>query len=280
VAETADKAFSDAPGGLAGGGNDDLGTMSAWYILSQIGIYPVDPGIPDFEVCTPRFKRIVIHLEPPYAGKQFVIEAPDAAPENEYIQSAVLNGAPLTKPWFHESAITNGGTWTLQLGPQPNKSWAALTKDRPYSLSTGYGPLPPNPIVHALVPTSQEQPHTWRYTTDDPGGDAWSQASFNDQSWKESPGPFGARGRNAPAGMGTPWQTKHIWMRRTFTLPEAKGQLALLMRHGQTMDVYINGVLAVTTTGLSTSYTLYPLSLESVEALHPRHQCDRRPWIP
>lgn len=272
VAETADKAFADTPGGLAGGGNDDLGTMSAWYVLSQIGIYPVDPGIPDFEVCTPRFQRIVIQLKTPYTGKQFVIEAADAAPGNEYIQSAVLNGASMTKPWFHKSEMTVGGTWTLQLGPQPNKSWAALTENRPYSLSTGYSHLPPNPVVHTLVPTAQAQPQVWRYTTDDPGGNAWCQLSFNDQSWKEGPAPFGVMpgpgSRARPSQARTAWGTRQIWMRRTFTLPEAKGQLALLMRHGQTVDVYINGVLAVTASGLSTGYVIYPLSAESIAALH------------
>ena len=69
VAETADKEFADSPGGLAGGGNDDLGTMSSWYVLSQLGFYPVDPGVPDFEVCTPRFPKIVIHLQSPHLGK-------------------------------------------------------------------------------------------------------------------------------------------------------------------------------------------------------------------
>ncbi len=266
VAETADKAFTDTSGGLAGGGNDDLGTMSAWYILSQIGIYPVDPGIPDFEVCTPRFKRIVVHLEPPYAGKQFVIEAPDAAPENEYIQSAVLNGTALTKPWLHESDITNGGTWTLQLGPQPNKSWAALTRNRPYSLSTGYNHFPQHPILQTLVPTSQEQPQTWRYTTDDPGNDSWYNTDFNDEGWKEGPGPFGSQGRNGKKG--TAWHTKQIWMRRTFTLQEMQGQLALLIAHQESIDVYINGVLAVTSPGSSRTYTVYPLSAEGLAALH------------
>ena len=62
VAETADRAFQDDPGGLADGGNDDLGTMSAWYVLSQLGFYPVDPGVPCFEVCTPRFPQAILHL--------------------------------------------------------------------------------------------------------------------------------------------------------------------------------------------------------------------------
>jgi predicted alpha-1,2-mannosidase len=259
VAETADKAFTDTPGGLAGGGNDDLGTMSAWYVLSQIGFYPVDPGIPDFEVCTPRFKQIVIHLGQPYPGKEFVILAPDATPGNEYIHSAVLNGVPQTKPWFHESEITGGGTWSLKLGPEPNREWASLPQDRPYSLSTGYNHFPQKPVLHVLVPTSQNESHLWRYTTESPGSD-WSKKDFDDRNWKQGAAPFGRR---------TPWNTGDIWMRRTFTLPPQQGQLAILMSHQQSAEVYINGVLAVTSPGPSSSYVVFPIAAESLAALHP-----------
>jgi hypothetical protein len=156
----------------------------------------------------------------------------------------------------------------LKLGPAPNKNWAALTKDRPYSLSTGYNHLPLHPILQTLVPTSQDQPQTWRYSTDDPGNDNWYQTGFNDQGWKEAPGPFGSRGRNAAAG-GTAWHTKQIWLRRSFTLQEMQGQIALLIAHQESIDVYINGVLAVTSPGSSRTYTVYPLSAEGLAALHP-----------
>lgn len=266
VAETADKAFTDTPGGLAGGGNDDLGTMSAWYVLSQLGFYPVDPGVPDFEICTPRFKQITIHLSSPYRGKEFVIDAPDAAPENEYIQSAVLNGMPLVRPWIHESELTRGGTWTLKLGAQPNHDWASLPQNRPYSLSTGYNHFPQHPVLNTLVPTSQEAPQTWRYTTENPDND-WANADFDDKSWKEGPAPFGGRSRTVQPG--TPWNTNEIWMRRTFTLPATPGQPAVLMSHQQSGEVYINGVLAVTSPGPSTSYVVFPITLESAATLHP-----------
>ena len=258
VAETADKSFDDTPGGLAGGGNDDLGAMSAWYILSQMGFYPVDPGIPDFEICTPRFKQIVVHLSPPYAGKEFTIQAPDAAPQNEYIQSAVLNGISQTRPWLHELEITGGGTWSLKLGPEPNREWASLTQNRPYSLSTGYNHFPPNPAIKVLVPTSQTDPQIWRYTTDDPGPD-WTKPGFDDSKWKEGPAPFGRR---------TPWNTNNIWIRRSFTLPPVQGQPAILMSHQQGADVYINGVLAVTSPGPSSSYIVFPMTAEGAAALH------------
>lgn len=266
VAETADAAFTDSPGGLAGGGNDDLGTMSAWYVLSQMGFYPVDPGIPDFETCTPRFRQIIIHLSPPYPGKEFVIRASGAVPENEYIQSAAFNGVTQTQPWFHETEITSGGTWSLKLGPTPNRDWAALPQDRPYSLCTGYNHFPPHPILKTLVPTSQNEPQLWHYTTDDPGG-TWFSPDFDDSGWKLGRASFGSRGwGNHPR---TRWDSNELWMRRTFTLSKIQGQIAVLMRHQQGADVYINGVLAVTSPGPSQSYAVFPLLPDALKALHP-----------
>ena len=267
VAETADSSFTDEPGGLAGGGNDDLGTMSAWYVLSQIGFYPVDPGIPDFEVCTPRFKKIVINLNPPYAGRQFIIEAPEAASQNEYIQSTILNGKPLTRPWFHESEITNGGTWAVKLGAKPNYEWATLPKDRPYSLSTGYNHFPKNPILHILVPTSQDTPQVWRYTTQNPGSN-WFQSDFNDQNWNEGPASFGARDWRIKYAR-TNWNTDDIWMHRTFTLTDIHGQPAISMCHDEDAEVYINGILALTAPGYSDTYATFPITPESAATLHP-----------
>jgi len=268
VAETADRAFTDEPGGLAGGGNDDLGTMSAWYVLSQMGFYPVDPGISDFEVCTPRFKKISIRLEPPYSTNGFVIEAPDAGPEKMFIQSAVLNGKPFTRPWFHESEITGGGTWSLVLGSKPDPKWAALSKDRPYSLSTGYNHFPANPVLRTLVPTSQETPQTWRYTTENPGG-GWAKTDFNDGSWLQGEASFGEKSWDSKVPAHTHWNTGNIWIRRTFQLAEIPGQPAVLMRHYEDADVYLNGVHAFTAPGKSTEYSVFPVSAESAASLHP-----------
>ena len=266
VAETADTAFTNGPGGLAGGGNDDLGTMSAWYVFTQLGFYPVDPGIADFEVCTPRFNEITIHLKPPYAGKEFTIQAPEAAPKNEYFQSATLNGAAQIRPWFHESEITGGGTWLLKLGPAPNPQWAALPKDRPYSLSTGYNHFPAKPVLTTLVPTSQETPQVWHYTTRDPG-DGWFRTDFPDAQWKEGPASFGAKDGRIKE-VRTLWNTDNIWLRRSFVLGALHGQAAIFMRHEQDAEVYLNGVHALTAPGSSRSYATFPISSESAATLH------------
>ncbi len=262
VAQTADQVFTDTPGGLAGG-NDDLGTMSSWYILSQLGFYPVDSGTPYLEVCTPRFPRVVINLSATHAGKQFIIEAPNAAPDQEYIQSATLNGAPLDKPWFDEAAILSSGTWTVQVGAQPNKNWGASPFNRPPSLSTGLTHVPQNPILQPLGETDKNV--VWRYSTDKPAED-WFKAGFDDTKWKSGPGGFGTD--DVGVTPRTVWNTDDIWMRRTVTLPAAFKAPVVSAYHDQDIDVYLNGVLAAQVSGWTHSYDALPISAQAAATLH------------
>ena len=120
-----------------GTGNDDCGEMSAWYVLSQIGLYQVDPGNPDFELSTPRFRQITIHLQAPHKGKTFVIRTSNGGGKNMYIQSATLDGRAMNKPWLPERRVFQGGTWDVTAGPTPDKNWGAARGDAPPSLSTG-----------------------------------------------------------------------------------------------------------------------------------------------
>ncbi len=142
VAENADTSFTDSPYGLAwsktrSAGNDDCGEMSAWYVLTQIGLYQVDPSHPDFEVTTPRFPKITIHLQTPHRGKTFVITTSNGGGKNMYIQSATLDGKPLNKPWLPERMVFHGGTWNVTAVASPNKNWGAARGVEPPSLSTG-----------------------------------------------------------------------------------------------------------------------------------------------
>lgn len=139
VAQIAEKAFTDTPGGLAGGGNDDCGEMSAWYVLTQLGMYPEFPARPQFVLSTPRFRRIVIHLRAPYKGREFIINATGADGKNVYIQSSTLNGHVLNRPWMPESAITDGGVWDVREGSHPNKRWGSARDASPWSISTASG---------------------------------------------------------------------------------------------------------------------------------------------
>jgi predicted alpha-1,2-mannosidase len=281
VAETADQVFTDAPGGLANGGNDDLGEMSAWYILSQLGFYPVDPGLPYFETCTPRFPKATLHLGAGAGAKVFTIEAPEASPENIYIQSAALNGTPLIKPWFDEKEILSGGEWQVSVGPQPNLNWGANPFDRPYSLSTGLHYLPPDAVPVPLIPPVADAPLIWRYTTTQPGHD-WMQPDFPDRDWQEAPGGFGTD--DVGVKPRTSWTSEDIWMRTTFELKAVPSHAALAVYHDKGFEVYLNGILAARDLDYVHEYQLVKLLSpdageavtlhvgQNVLALHVRHQ--------
>ncbi len=122
------KLYSDLPDGLAG--NEDCGQMSAWYILSSLGFYPVVPGQEIYVIGTPLFNKATIHLE---NGKQFTVVAKNKSDRNIYIQSAILNGKIYTKSYIKHGDIMDGSELVFQMGAEPNKEWAAKVNDRPYS---------------------------------------------------------------------------------------------------------------------------------------------------
>ncbi len=217
VAEAADRNFTDAPGGLANGGNDDLGEMSAWYILTQLGFYPVDPGVPYFETCTPRFPKAILHLGIGSDSKTFTIDAPLASHDNIYIQSAVLNGSPLVKPWFDENQVLSGGGLTVAVGAKPELDWGANPFDRPYSLSTGLHYVPPDAVTVKLISGNPGGTPNWCYTTTQPGPTGviqqlsraliGSKPTFSAANWLAGPGEFAAAaadGVKAPLPLGEP----------------------------------------------------------------------------
>lgn len=281
VAQTADRVFKDEPGGLAGG-NDDLGTMSSWYILSQLGFYMVDPGVPIFVTSTPRFPKATIHLSGPHKGKQFVIEAPAAAGENQYIQSAILNGQPHNRPWFSQEAILQGGQWSVQVGPQPNPKWGSDPSDRPHSLSTGFNHVPQKPLLSPIGGGGRDVPETWRYSTDNPG-ENWFKTDFKDTGWKTGQSGFGTE--NVGVTPRTAWTSDDIYMRRMVILPAGFKELAIQAYHDQDIEVYLNGVLAARVEGWTHNYDVIPISEAAqatlraggnLMAVHVRHPGEGR----
>ena len=111
VRETLQSQYAASHDGLAG--NDDAGQMSAWYIFSALGFYPVCPGTPEYAIGSPIFPKAIIHLP---NGNDFTIIADNASPDNIYIQQASLNGTPLNRMFLSHSDITNGGTLHFVMG--------------------------------------------------------------------------------------------------------------------------------------------------------------------
>ena len=122
--------FDDTPEGISG--NEDCGQMSAWYIFSSMGFYPVTPGSGQYAIGTPALPKAVIHLP---AGRTFTIEARNLSPENMYIQSATLDGAPYGRAYLRHADIVKGGTLVFEMGPKPNTAWASGPDAAPYSMT-------------------------------------------------------------------------------------------------------------------------------------------------
>lgn len=113
--------YRNTPFGL--NGDDDCGQMSAWYVFSSLGFYPVTPGTDLYAIGTPLFPKAVMHPDPANPSIEFVITAKDVSAKNIYIQSAKLNGRPLDTPFLHHSDIMNGGTLEFEMGSSKKEGW-------------------------------------------------------------------------------------------------------------------------------------------------------------
>ena len=111
-------------------GDEDGGGMSAFYVFSAMGFYPVTAGLPYYVIGSPLFDKVEIALD---NGKTFKVVAENNSKENKYIQSATLNGQPYTKSYFSHEDILSGGELRLVMGDRPNKMWGAGEGDVPPS---------------------------------------------------------------------------------------------------------------------------------------------------
>jgi predicted alpha-1,2-mannosidase len=125
-----DHAYGDGVKGLCG--NEDVGQMSAWYILSAIGFHPVSPVDGVYIIGSPLFEEVTIRLDSRYyPGKTFTVKTRNNSAQNIYVQSAMLNGKPLNRAWLRHSEVVAGGTLELVMGASPNESWASAPDQLP-----------------------------------------------------------------------------------------------------------------------------------------------------
>jgi predicted alpha-1,2-mannosidase len=118
VREIMSKWYTDKVDGLCG--NDDCGQMSAWYVFSAMGFYPVTPGQNTYAIGSPIFNKVTLELD---EGKTFVIKADSVSDNNIYIRSAILNGKPYDLAFLTHSEIMGGGELDLIMSDKPNKGW-------------------------------------------------------------------------------------------------------------------------------------------------------------
>ena len=117
--------YTTQPDGLIG--NEDCGQMSAWYVFSTLGFYPVHPTAGVYVFGSPLCHEAVLHT---VNGTDFKIVAKNNSSENKYIQSVTLNGQPYTKSWISHEDIMKGGEIVFEMGPQPSE-FGAAKEDRP-----------------------------------------------------------------------------------------------------------------------------------------------------
>ncbi len=110
--------YFNAPAGLCG--NEDCGQMSAWYVMSAMGFYPVDPVSGQYEIGSPLFKQTKIHLA---NGKTFTVNAPEVSRENIYVKEVRVNGKPYDKSYITHDMIMSGDTVDFVMTDEPGHIW-------------------------------------------------------------------------------------------------------------------------------------------------------------
>jgi putative alpha-1,2-mannosidase len=125
VREIAGNEYANQPSGLDG--DDDCGQMSAWYIFTALGFYPVNPASGDYMIGSPLFTRATLRLA---TGGHFTVVAQNNSETNLYVQSATLNGRPLTSPVIRYRDILQGATLRFVMGPRPS-AWASSWQPSP-----------------------------------------------------------------------------------------------------------------------------------------------------
>ena len=120
------------PGSKGYCGDEDNGQTSAWYVFSAMGFYPVCPGMPEYAIGSPLFKKVTLHLS---EGKTFTVSAANNAADRPYIQKVMLNGEELSRNYLTHDELLKGGELTLSMDSVPNTQRGTQPADFPYSYS-------------------------------------------------------------------------------------------------------------------------------------------------
>lgn len=130
VREIMDRMYKNNINGLSG--NDDCGQMSAWYLFTAMGFYPVCPGTDEYVLGAPYVPYMKLSLP---NGKTFEIKAPGVSAKKRYVKQVKLNGKVIDRLFLHHSEIANGGTLEFTMSATPNKKRGQQAEDKPYSLT-------------------------------------------------------------------------------------------------------------------------------------------------
>jgi hypothetical protein len=181
---------------------------------------------------------------------RFLNETPDRSPMTDwyFTDSARKRG-------FTARPVVGGVFLQMLYDKAIWQKWASRDKTR----AANWAPMPKPPVLTTVAPTAQDQPAIWRYTTRRPG-EGWFATDFDASSWREGKSGFGTR--DTPGSVvNTIWNTRDIWLRREFTLPEGKwDNLGLNVHHDEDVEIYLNGVLAASANGYTVEYEPLPVN--------------------
>ncbi|ROS78833.1 GH92 family glycosyl hydrolase [Cellulomonas sp. PhB143] len=147
--------FTNTPEGMTG--NDDMGEMSAWYVMAAIGLYPTMSGSNDYVASTPLFPSTTVRIGSygSVQGGTLKLTAPGASMDKRYIATATVNGKDTQRPWVRQSDIAHGGTIDYALSTQPT-SWGTSPEDAPPSVN--HDPVATKDLSASLSPTAATVP--------------------------------------------------------------------------------------------------------------------------
>lgn len=187
----------------------------------------------------------------------FLRETPNKSPMTDWYRTH-----DATKVGFTARPVVGGVFMRMLCEEKVWSDWAQRDKTK----ASGYAKMPIPPEIEHVVPVANEEATEWRYTFTNPV-QAWSEAHFDDSSWKVSRSGFGTEGTPS-ATIGEEWSTQDIWIRKTFNLESHDtDSLQLYVHHDERAEIHINGILAATLDGYTTRYELTAISKKAQQSL-------------
>ena len=190
---------------------------------------------------------------------KFMNETPDRSPLTDWYQTKTAK-----KVGFTARPVIGGVFAQMLYDKAVWKKYASRDKTK----ASGWAPMPVAPKIVTVVPAAENEPITWRYTTQHPEGQ-WFTMEYDASAWKEGPAGFGA-GKPPGSVIRTPWKSADIWLRREVTLPDsALKDPQFWVHHDEDVEIYVNGVLAASAAGYITGYEALMMNPAGKAALKP-----------